>query len=88
MTRVFKQRLTKMRYVTTWDVPSILNYMKQHPRCEGLKSKQTAERLAFLLALTAVQRSLATLKIDNLEKFNTGTKIKIETLPSIYFTIY
>ncbi|XP_070521642.1 uncharacterized protein [Cardiocondyla obscurior] len=76
---VFKQRPTKPRYNTTWDVAPVLDYLeKKHP-LKKLKMKDAAEKVAILLALTTGQRlqTLALINIDNIEKSKSGVKIKI-----------
>ncbi|CAD6215481.1 GSCOCG00011220001-RA-CDS, partial [Cotesia congregata] len=76
---VFKQRPTKPRYSTTWDVTPVLEYMeKKHP-LKDLKIKDAAEKVATLLALTTGQRlpTLALINIENIETSKSGIKIKI-----------
>lgn len=79
MKGVFKQRPTKPKYVTTWDVTPVLNYLeKQHP-ITRLDLKVASQKLATLLALTTAQRlqTLALIKIDNTSVADSNISIKI-----------
>lgn len=76
---VFKQRPTKPKYSTTWEVTPVLEYMeKMHPFSQ-LKLKDAVEKVATLLALTTAQRlqTLALINIDNIMRSDTGLRIKI-----------
>lgn len=76
---VFKQRPTKPRYNTTWDVTPVLDYLeKKHP-LKQLKMKDATEKVATLLALTTGQRlqTLVLINIENIETSDSGIKIKI-----------
>lgn len=76
---VYKQRPTKPRYSTTWDVSPVLKYLeRQHP-LKKLKMKEIAEKVATLLALTTAQRlqTLALINIKNIEKSSSAVRIKI-----------
>ena len=76
---VFKERPTKPKYSTTWDVTPVLNYMEKLHPLKQLKLREAAEKVATLLALTTAQRlqTLALINIDNIVKSDTGINIKI-----------
>lgn len=76
---VFKQRPTKPKYSTTWDITPVLNYMEKLHPLKKLKLKEAGEKVATLLALTTAQRlqTLALINIDNIVKSNVGISIKI-----------
>lgn len=76
---VFKQRPTKPKYDSTWDITPVLNYMEQLGPLKNLKKKEAAEKVATLLALATAQRlqSLSLIDIENIEKSELGIRIKI-----------
>ncbi|CAG5090689.1 Protein of unknown function [Cotesia congregata] len=79
---VFKQRPSKPKYNSTWDVVPVLKYIeKMHPLSQ-FKLKEAAEKVATLLALTTAQRlqTLALVRIENIERTKTEIKIKITEL--------
>jgi len=79
MKGIFKQCPTKPRYVTTWDVSPVLDYLdKQHP-ITRLDLKVASQKLATLLALTTAQRlqTLALINIDNISVAASNISIKI-----------
>lgn len=76
---VFKQRPTKPKYASTWDITPVLNYIEQLGPLKDLKKKEAAEKVATLLALGMAQRlqSLSLINIENIEKSDSGIRIKI-----------
>jgi len=79
MKGIFKQCPTKPRYVTTWDVSPVLDYLdKQHP-ITRLNLKVASQKLATLLALTTAQRlqTLALINVDNISVAASNISIKI-----------
>jgi len=79
MKGIFKQCPTKPRYVTTWNVSPVLDYLdKQHP-ITRLDLKVASQKLATLLALTTAQRlqTLALINIDNISVAASNISIKI-----------
>lgn len=76
---VFKQKPTKPKYNTTWDITPVLNYIEKLHPLKQLKLKDAAEKVVTLLALTTVQRlqTLALINIENISISNSGISIKI-----------
>lgn len=76
---VFKQRPTKPKYTTTWDITPVLNYIEKLSPLKQLRLKDAAEKVATLLALTTAQRlqTLALINIENIVISNSGISIKI-----------
>ncbi|XP_047362722.1 uncharacterized protein LOC124954207 [Vespa velutina] len=78
---IFKQRPSKSKYSSMWDIDSVLEYVeKMHP-IKKLKLKEAAEKVVTLLVLTTAQR-LQTLAFIELitEKTNIEIKINITEL--------
>ncbi|XP_063975163.1 uncharacterized protein LOC135161489 [Diachasmimorpha longicaudata] len=76
---VFKERPTKPKYTTTWDVSPVLDFLEKLAPFKQLKLKEAGEKLSTLLALTSAQRlqTLALINIDNIVIDSTGLSIKI-----------
>lgn len=82
MRGAFKQKPTKPRYLTTWDVTTVLEYLDKLPPLKDLKLKEATEKVATLLALATGYRmqTLQLINIDNIERSNTYLSIKIPDL--------
>ncbi|XP_070152512.1 uncharacterized protein [Polyergus mexicanus] len=76
---VFKQKPTKPKYNTTWDITPVLNYIEKLHPLKQLKLKVAAEKVVTFLALTTAQRlqTLALINIENISISNSGISIKI-----------
>ncbi|XP_029673050.1 uncharacterized protein LOC115241427 [Formica exsecta] len=76
---VFKQKPTKPKYNTTWDITPVLNYIEKLHPLKHLKLKDAAEKVVTFLALTTAQRlqTLALINIENISISNSGISIKI-----------
>ncbi|EZA60816.1 hypothetical protein X777_13016, partial [Ooceraea biroi] len=71
---VFKQRSTKPKYSTTWNVIPVLHYIERLHPLKQLKFKNAAEKVTTLLALTTAQRlqTLALIRLENISVSNFG----------------
>lgn len=79
MKGIYKQRPTRPRYATTWDVTSVLNFLEKIHPLKDFSLKEIAEKLATLLALTTAQRlqTLSLINIDNITQSHDSIYIKI-----------
>lgn len=75
----FKERPTKPRYTSTWDISPVLNYLEKLGPIQNLKKKEAAEKVATILALATAQRlqTLSLINIENVEKSDSEVRIKI-----------
>ena len=66
MTGVFNQRPPQQRYTGTWEVETVLNYLRSLPENHLLSDKLLTLKLAVLVALTSASRvsKLKNLSID------------------------
>lgn len=79
---VYRQRPSRPRYSSTWDVSPVLEYLEKLHPLSALKHKEAAEKVTLLLALTTAHRlqTLALINIENIKSTNTGITIKIPDL--------
>lgn len=79
---IFKQKPSRLKCATSYDVIRVLNYIKKIPPLEKLKLNKATEKLVTLLALTAAQRFqiLALINIENIDRSNSNITIKIKEL--------
>ena len=76
---VFREKPSKPRYSTTWDVTPVLNYLEKLHPLSNLKLKEVSEKVACLLALATAQRlqTLSVINIDNITADSNNLSIKI-----------
>ena len=79
MKGVYKQRPTKPKYATTWDVTPVLNYLEKIHPLNKFNLKDVTEKVATLLALTTAQRlqTLSLINVNNIVQSKTSISIKI-----------
>ncbi|KYN09294.1 hypothetical protein ALC57_18590 [Trachymyrmex cornetzi] len=79
MKGVYKQKPTRPKYATTWDITPVLDYFEKLHPLKDLRLKDAAGKVATLLALTTAQRlqTLSLINIDNITRSETGINIKI-----------
>ncbi|XP_020297308.1 uncharacterized protein LOC109861882, partial [Pseudomyrmex gracilis] len=77
--RCFQQRPARLRYVTTWDVAPVLDYIEKLHPLKQLKLKEAVKKIVTLLALTTAQRlqTLSLIHTVNIVKSDVGISIKI-----------
>lgn len=78
----FKQKPTKPKYSSIWDITPVLSYIENLPPLPQLRLKDAAEKLTTLLALSTAHRlqTLALINIDNISTSSSGITIKIPDL--------
>lgn len=76
---VFKERPTKPRYASTWDINPVLNYLEKLGSIKKLKMMEAVEKVVTILALATAQglQTLSVIKVDNIERSSSEIKIKI-----------
>ena len=79
---MFNIRPSLPKYVVTWDVHIVFNYIKSLPPLEQCSLKILSHRLVILLALTTTQRdqTLSYLDLDYMVKKNSEIIFYIPTL--------
>lgn len=79
---VFRDKPPTPKYLFTWDVSVVLNYLGGLQPLEGLSLRELSWKLATLLALTTAHRAqtLAKIKIQNIIEVEDVMYIKIEDL--------
>lgn len=82
MRGVFRQRPTKAKYATTWDIDPVLDYIENLPSGDAANLKELSEKTILLLLLTTAHRlqTMALIDIRNIKETKTGIEIKIPKL--------
>lgn len=82
MRGIFKNRPTRAKYTTTWNVDYVLQYIESVPETSDLKIKEFSQKTVTLMILVTAQRlqAMALIIIDNIKISASAINIKIPEL--------